>query len=1010
MYLMRTICALSLVVMITACGGGGSLTKSGGSVGDGGSSGGGGTGGGGTPTTPDPTTPVPVVWSMSMTMTDQTGQQIRNVSQAEPGTLQATLLKDNSPVAFEVVTFTTESTGSLNPSLGTALTNAEGIASITLLPGTEAGAGRAVATYITEDSEDVSATYSFTSAGDAPQSGGDTAFTLNLQIISGVSQSPVTQVSAAEPVLVVATATSIEGVPVENRVVTFTSTLGAFRPNVGTALTDSDGVATILLTAGTIEGAGEVTAAFEAIEAKAGFYTQGDEVDPDQVVADVDFQILSCPENWDRITRNPALCSATQNIDASSPGILYIDVKKAGSTIPLGSTLVSAETSIGRISPETGTAITNENGIALLDLLAGSDVGAGEVDITAVTTTVKKAFEIGAANVSLQIDNGLDDGQSLSAGATTVVSVSIVGSDGSPWLPPLDVEFTSNCSVSTPPLAQLDSRVTSIGGIARATYRADGCVGADTITATVITGGDARSITTTVDVTEANTGSIEFIGVSDSFLALRSTGGAGRTETSTVQFRVVDENGNPDPQEFVRFSLTTDVGGLTLDPVEAFSNNEGIVQTVVRSGDIPGAVRVIAVHEAEDGNPDNHQNRISAVSDQLIISTGIPDNNSFTLAPAVLNPEGLLFDNTTMDVTVFMADHFNNPVPDGTSVFLTTEGGAIEPGCETTNGRCTVEWRSQNPRPFSDFDSQTGYRYSNAISDKCDRYFGAPAPCTRGIVNPDSTPDRPLGGRATILAYAIGEESFTDLNSNGVFDEGEFYQQYDLPEAFIDHNENNQFDGISCADPSNPCAPANSDGGEFEEYVDFNNDGSFSLADNMYNGLLCSEAAQQAGACRWETTHVRRNIAITMSGSTAYMRLRTVDPGTNCADLIVNSTVVLGLEASDVAGQCDINSVNISDLGAGSVASVTFILSFSDIFNNPLPAGTELTVATSNGVLAGTTSLTVPSTNSAVPASIAFSISRESVGNSVNSGTLTINVETPREIVSSLSIPVLDDR
>nr|MDC2855292.1 hypothetical protein [Ningiella sp. W23] len=54
--------------------------------------------------------------------------------------------------------------------------------------------------------------------------------------------------------------------------------------------------------------------------------------------------------------------------------------------------------------------------------------------------------------------------------------------------------------------------VTSIGGTASATYKADGCNGIDTITATVVTGGNVATKTININVAAAQTGSIAFMG------------------------------------------------------------------------------------------------------------------------------------------------------------------------------------------------------------------------------------------------------------------------------------------------------------------------------------------------------------------------------------------------------------------------------------------------------------------------------------------------------------------
>lgn len=991
-----------LLFLISCGGGGGSLTQ----TGD-------GTIGGGSTTEEPPPDPV---YSLSLELLNSDGvvDPTTVVSQDAPGKLRATITVDGTPIAYELVTFTTAITGVLNPSLGTAQSDENGQAMVTLLPGSSEGAGTARAEFSAPNGSAISDTITFNSKGDAPTDTGSNEVKINMALKNGTTGAATTNVSAAEPGVIEATVTTFDGSPIANRIVSFSSTLGEFRPTSGTVLTDSNGFASIILTAGSIEGAGEITARFEDAASVLGFYSKGDEVDPDLVEADVSFGIYSCPDGWDRNIRDVSLCTETQNISSASPGLLYIRALKAGSTVPLKSTLVTATSTIGKVSPDTGTAITDDNGIAILDLLAGNDVGAGEVEVSAITTTAKKAFEIGAAQVTISINNGLAENTTLSAGATTVISVSIYDVDNSLFIPPLNVQFTSNCSVAGK--AVLDNNVTSVGGIAQATYRSNGCFPEDTVTVTVITGGDAVTGNTVIPINEAALGSIEFVSVSNDYISLKGTGGQGRSETSVVQFRVLDENANPAPQQQVTFELTNDAGGISISPNTAQSDNDGLVQTVVRSGDVPGAVRVLAYVTPEDQAPGNHENRISAVSDVLIISTGLPDNNSFSLSAGILNPEGLSHDGEVVAVTAHLADHFNNPVPDGTAVYFTTEGGSIQPGCTTVNGNCLVEWRSQDTRPFADSSL-----YQNSVAHKCDSYFGANAPCTFGIRNPDNSRDNPLGGRTSILAHAVGEESFTDLNGNGRFDSGEYYSGYDLPEAFVDHNENNVFDGISCSDATNPCDPANSDGGEFEEFWDFNNDGSYTAADGVYNGYLCSSAALAAGDCKWEPLHVRRNLFMVMSGSHAAARVVTGRFTTGCAsytpfdntdNVTVNAAI---MEPSDIDSNCDIRSIDLSpatdengnDVG---ISAVSMVLLFSDFFNNPMPFGTTVNISTDNGILSGTTSMVVGSTNTVFPLGMAFTIAREGEGNKKFNGAITIEITTPKLIVSGLTIGVRDDR
>ena len=155
--------------------------------------------------------------------------------------------------------------------------------------------------------------------------------------------------------------------------------------------------------------------------------------------------------------------------------------------------------------------------------------------------------------------------------------------------------------------------------------------------------------------------------------------------------------------------------------------------------------------------------------------TGIADQNSFSLARDLVAVEGQSFDGLISNVTARVADRHNHPVPDGTIVHFLTNGGAITPQCETTDGVCSVPWNSQNPRPAT--------------------------------------------GIARIIAYSDGEESFIDLNDNDKFDAGETFT--DTSEPYIDANGNGVFDpGV-------------------EEFVDRDNDHTFDAPDGLYTGQSC---------------------------------------------------------------------------------------------------------------------------------------------------------------------------
>jgi hypothetical protein len=944
---------------------------------------------------------------LNITAVNSSGENTRNVDYSNPLTVQVELEIDGKPAAFKLVEFVLTGLGTINPTNGTALTNAQGIATISLLAGTEVGAGSIVATYT--DNENIvysSDGYTFTTEGDAPVQGESLDFSIGLSLTSSTSLTEISTISAADSGVVKATVLDGDGIKVEGAVVNFSSTLGNLIPSIGTALTNENGIASLNLTSGTVEGAGLITAQYEGVEKTLGFYTRGDAVNPDQSTADINFKILqNCPVDF-KTTRDASLCEEVTSISGDSSAILFIEVTNEDSTTPLTQALVTATTTIGSITPSTGTAITDANGIALLDIVPGQDVGAGEITVSVLNSNLTKAFQIAAVDIEISISSSIADDELLAAGATALISIEI-SKDGELYTTPLTVEFSSGCVSSGQ--ASIDETVTSIGGFARSTYRPLTCVGGDIITATVITGGDTVSANTTINVSPANIGFLQFIDVTEPVIALKGTGGANRTEISEVTFKLVDSNGNDLASRTVNFELSTAVGGITLGTASAITNASGEVKTSVLSGSIATPVRVIASSEEEvEGNTVI----VTAPSDILVVSTGIADQNSFSLSRSEFNAHGLNVDSTEVSVNVRLADHFNNPVPDGTAVTFITEGGVIEPSCTTTNGACSVTWTSSNPRPFTDS------MYENTIAQKCDGGL----PCPLGILNNDLTIDLPLGGRATVHAYAIGEETFSDLNGNGYFDSEDFFDDlFDIPEAFIDNNEDGTFGGKDCSDGTDPCSRDNSTGDEFEEFVDFDGNGSWTTQNGLYNGLLCREEDETAGLCSRQLVNVFQNQEIVMSGDAAFFRLVTYADdcsaiaGVTASEVHINSDpaspLVRRSQADPTSQQmCQVSEIDLTQSPTGT-SSVSLIMYIADMYNNPMPAGTEVSISTDNGEITGETSYVFPNTTSFVPVGVSFGIKREPLtgGNDSPSGSLNISVEAPSGLVSPFSVSVIDD-
>lgn len=487
----------------------------------------------------------------------------------------------------------------------------------------------------------------------------------------------------------------------------------------------------------------------------------------------------------------------------------------------------------------------------------------------------------------------------LSAGGSTGLRLDIVDSanGNAPFTGTAQVQFSSQCISQG--IARVDPNPVQVfNGTVSATYVALGCSGTDQVTAQVNVDGTPLTATGSVTVLAANIGSIEFVSATPTTIGIA---GSGQTETSTVVFRVLNASGGPVVNQLVQFSLNTSVGGISITPSQGTTNTQGQVQTVVKSGTVNTAVRVTA-------RTTQGATTLTSQSEQLVVSTGLPDQNSFSVSAGCFNIEGGNFDNETTNITLLAADRFNNPVPDGTAISFVSEGGAVQPNCLTANGECTVTWRSQDPRPPS---------FTSFLP-------GAPVDNGFDVVGGQQMANGPRAGRSTVLVTAVGEESFVDLNGDGRFDDGEGFG--DLAEAFRDDNGNGQYDpadGVS--------------GFPGEEFVDFNSNGTRDAPSGSFTGFLCNGPANCDPASR--SLSVRGGVTIIMSGSSPqFDALR---------DLHVSNA------AYDESG---------IEMAAGGVAVLQFVIRDGNF--QPMPAQTTISVSQDGdaGDFVGTSSFVVPCT------------------------------------------------
>ena len=314
------------------------------------------------------------------------------------------------------------------------------------------------------------------------------------------------------------------------------------------------------------------------------------------------------------------------------------------------------------------------------------------------------------------------------------------------------VNFFSSCGQISPA-----TTTTNASGIASVSFTATDAAG--TTPSTLGCGGKTVDVSASavgaddvaggISITAAPATNLSFVVPTDRTKARIYLANSGGLTQTSVQFLLINSREEPLPNQDVLVSLKTANGGLpkatfgtvtNVDQVTLTTDASGKVTVPVFSGSVPTNVVVNAALASNTA--------IKTDSSVIAIASGRPAQARVSLARGQAAIRGFNFNGSETTITMSLADRQGNPVPDGTVVNFVTEGGVmIPPTCVTGgvagNSQCTVNIRTQNPRP--------------------------------------------PGGLVSILAYAAGEEDFVDTNFNNVYDCGESYT--DLVTAYRDDTD-----------------------------------------------------------------------------------------------------------------------------------------------------------------------------------------------------------------------------
>ncbi|TDG12183.1 hypothetical protein E2F43_17720 [Seongchinamella unica] len=656
-------------------------------------------------------------------------------------------------------------------------------------------------------------------------------------------------------------------------------------------------------------------------------------------------------------------------VTANEPGTLQVLVtEKNANGRPVPSVIVTASTSSGLLDPSSGNGLTNAEGAVTFTVRAGQDRGAGTITVSVEDpqgAVVERSvnFQIGVGDLRLghlqgstyfDAEIGIAPDGPIAAKGEAILSLAIVDRNGLPIGTAESINISSLCLDIGDANLSPANPIPVVAGRVEVTYTADGCQGLDQLTAEVI--GVGAQAFGTIEISDTVANGLTFVSAVPNLIVLKGTGGGPtRQEKSEVTFQAVDSNAQPLEGVDIAFSLTTDVGGLSFSPKSGTTAEDGTVSTVVSSGDVATVVRVVATADAGE------LGEVSAVSDVLTVSTGLPDQNSISLSVDgnFVVEEGMTKDGVTRTLTVRMADKFNNPVPDGTAAVFTTEYGAIQPSCETVGGQCSVVWNSQAPRIPTLNENQDLVVTINDPGYSCPSHNGSSGPCPDdlGMIR---------GGRSTILVTAIGEESFIDSNANGIYDRGERFAN--LSEAFLDINENGFYDQATTSCNNSPNSLTCKAGSE-EIFTDFNSNGVFDAngddelngypdegVEAMYNGLLCPK-----------------------EGDGVYCSRQLLN---------VNDSAVLILSTDpnwDIALYRGRTPASSTSYNGG-----TYTAYVSDLFNSKPTGGSTVNIEASGSCeITGKDSFEVP--NTTAPGAFAISFSQSGVGDEAGEVTITLS-------------------
>ena len=433
-------------------------------------------------------------------------------------------------------------------------------------------------------------------------------------------------------------------------------------------------------------------------------------------------------------------------------GVFYaqaVVTNAAGAVLPNQLVTFTTDFAIATLAGNAADAkaLTDSNGSAKVAIspVSLSTVGASTLSASATVDgdVATSALNFGTSASNVALANMTLAPTTIGALETSAVTVQGLIDGRLATSSNVTVNFSASCGTFSPASASTNS-----SGVASATFQSvSACSGPVTLTAAAV---GATSISTTLTVTPARAANIVFSTATPTLLYVTSA--ASGSKTSVVRFQVLDSNAGPMASQSISMSLSSAAvsAGVTFSlsgtsstaPQTVTTDSSGFASITVASGSLPTPV---AVNAALVSDP-----AVRASSLGLAVTTGAPTQRAASFNAQKHSLEGLNIVGLTTPMTFYVADRLGNPVPDGTAVNFITTAGLISGSCILANSTCTVTYTVQGSAP--------------------------------------------LNGRAVVLAYLDGEESFLDLNGDNAWQSPEPFMDMGL--AYLDANANKLYEGM----------------------------------------------------------------------------------------------------------------------------------------------------------------------------------------------------------------------